>query len=195
MNGGTEQPHPEKTMPRPASILVLHVLLMAAAPALAQDATSSASVIVVNQLERDFLVWINGEPRGLVEGGARRAFDGVEPGPLSLLASGVGTEGIVASEKRGLAAGQAFEWTLYPDVRLGEEKGTATLVLRNALDREVAIELGGNPAGTLAPGGSRTVMGLVAGDVTTVVSDLEGRELQRFPLSIIAGEIMSWTIR
>lgn len=181
---------------RHAGWLAAGIFPLLAAPVHAQQPdTTPAQVTVVNQLDRPFLIWVNGEPRGLVEAGGQVDFADVEPGPLSLLASGVGTEGIVASEKRALAAGQTFQWTLYPRIELGEEKGTATLVLRNALDQEVDVELGGNPVGRLAPGGSRTVMRVVAGDVTTVVSDVQGAVLQRFALTIIPDEIMVWTIR
>lgn len=164
-----------------------------AAPARGQ-ADSLGAVVVVNQLDREFLIWINGEPRGLVPAEGRATFDHVDPGTLSLLASGVGSEGIVAGEKRALAPGQSFEWTLYPQIRLGEEKGTAMLVLTNGLDQEVDVSLGGNEAGRLGPGARRTYPAIVAGDVTAKVMDLEGRVLKRFALTIMPGETMRWTI-
>lgn len=183
---------------RPTSriIRLLWVALLFAAPAFGQagPAVSPGRVVVKNLLDRDLLIWINGEPRGLAGANGEAEFDGVPSGTLSLLASAPGAEGIVASEKRDFAPGRTFVWTIYPIFVEGEEKGTTHLVVRNRLDRTIEIELAGNVAGQIEPGATRTFPGIASGDVTARVRDLEGRLLREFALALLADETMVWEI-
>jgi hypothetical protein len=167
-------------------------MFLLAIPARAQEEVGR--VVVKNLLDRDLLVWINGEPRGIAQAGGETEFDDVQPGTLSLLASAPAAEGIVASEKRDFAPGRTFVWTIYPIVIPGEEKGTTVLVVRNRLDREIDLELAGNAAGRLGPGAARTYPRIASGDVTARVRDAEGRVLYEFSLSLLEGETMVWNV-
>jgi hypothetical protein len=174
------------------AFVVVAVVLHPAAPTLAQEI--DGSVIVKNLLDRDLLVWVNGEPQGLAPAGGEAEFESVPSGRLSLLASAPGAEGIVASETRDFAPGGTFVWTIYPIEIPGEEKGTTILVVRNRLDRAIDLELGGNAAGRLEPGSARTYPRIASGDVTARVRDTEGRVLYEFSLSLLEGETMVWNV-
>ena len=125
--------------------IVLGLALQAAAMALASGGLrgQTATVEVENELDRDLLIWIDGEPRGVVPANDRVAFDGLPDGPVTLLASGLRREGIEASERRVLAPGESFTWVLYPIPVLGEEQGTGILVVTNELDVPAEITAGG----------------------------------------------------
>ena len=174
------------------ALAALAALIVAAGPLEAQEPVGR--VVVRNLLDQDLLIWINGEPRGLAEARGEAVFDGIPPGSLSLLASGSGAQGIVASEKRGFAPGATFRWTLYPIPVYGEEKGSTVLVVRNQLDAAIELELAGNPAGQIEPGGARTYARIAAGDVTARVRYAAGRVLYDFPLTLIPDETMVWEI-
>ena len=173
-------------------LAALAALLIAAGSLEAQEPTGR--IIVRNLLDQDLLIWINGEPRGLARARDEAAFEGVPSGSLSLLASGPGAQGIVASEKRDFAPGATFRWTLYPIAVYGEEKGSTVLVVRNRLDTAIELELAGNPAGPIEPGVTRTYPRVTAGDVTARVRDSAGRVLYDFPLTLIPDETMVWEI-
>lgn len=80
-------------------IMMLIVPLQIAALALTADEMMGqlATVEVENQLDREMLVWINGEPRVVAPANGRVSLEGVPEGPVTLLASGLHAEGIEAS--------------------------------------------------------------------------------------------------
>ena len=99
----------------------------------------------------------------------------------------------MASEQRQLDAGETFTWTLYPVPVAGEEKGTGTIVLQNALEREVEVYLGETTVGSLAPGATRAMARIVAGEVTAVAR--EGEEvLAERRLAVEPGQVTRWEI-
>jgi len=153
-----------------------------------------ATVEVVNDVERDMLIWVNGDPRIVVGGFERATIPDIPPGPVSLLASGQGIEGVVASERRVLASGETFTWMLYPVVVFGEEKGTGIVVITNDLDETVDVVLGGNVIARLAPGASRTTRRVVAGETMLAARNLEGDRLLEREVVVIPGEIVRWSL-
>ncbi|MFN2432546.1 MAG: hypothetical protein ABR599_06980 [Gemmatimonadota bacterium] len=176
------------------------LLLLAAAPAAAQEGKGGnagdgpGAVVVVNRLERDVSVWINGERKGSVEPGDEVQFDGVPAGRVDVQAGVMGSGGPVASEERALAPGETFTWTLYPLLSFDEEKGTGTVVVKNGLEQPVDVFLGENPAGTLAPGASRAYARVVAGEVRAVARNPEGEMLGERKLEIAPGGLARWEI-
>jgi hypothetical protein len=178
-------------MKRALVVLLAAWLLPAAVQA--QDPDSGV-VVVRNELDRDLLVWINGEPRGLAESESEARFEGVPAGILSLLVSAPGAEGIVASERRTMTPGRTFLWTIYPIPVEGEEKGSTVLVVHNDLDRSVRVELAGNVAGWIEAGAVRTFPRVASGDVTARVEDEMGSVIHAFALTLIPRETMVWRI-
>ena len=154
----------------------------------------AATVEVENQLDREMMVWVNGEPRGVAPANGSVVFDDVPEGPVTLLASGVDRTGVEASERRVLASGETFTWTLYPIPVLGEEKGTGMLVVINELDKPVQIVVGGAMLGWVSPAGSRSFPRLVAGDVPVEALDAEQDLVEKADLTIEDGEIERWVI-
>ena len=141
----------------------LIVLLALALPVSAR--AQSATIEVENHLDRDLLVWINGEPRGVAPANERVDFQPVPEGPVTLMASGVDGTGIEASERRVLAGGESFTWILSPIPVLGEEKGTGMLVVTNLRDEAVQVMAGGGILGWISASGTRSFPRLVAGTV------------------------------
>lgn len=184
------------------SLQVTVLLLMAlAGPAAAQTAKGSgaharvpATVVVVNQLQRGVTVWINGEMKGRVQSAGRAEFHRIPAGQISLQAGAAGSAGPVASEERAIASGETFTWTLFPVLAWEEEKGTGTLVLTNALERDVDISLNGDPAGRLGPGATRAYPRVVVGDVLVSARGADGSVLEERQLSVVMGGIARWEI-
>jgi hypothetical protein len=183
-------------------VKTLFVLLAAlAGPAAAQtgkgsgaDARFPATVVVLNQLEGPVTIWINGEMKGRVEPAGRMEFHRIPAGQISLQAGAAGSAGPVASEERAIASGETFTWTLFPVLSWGEEKGTGTLVLTNALERDVDVALNGNPAGRLGPGATRAYPRVVAGEVVVSARGADGDVLEEHRLSVTMGGIARWKI-
>jgi hypothetical protein len=181
--------------------IALCLTALTAAPLLSQDAARGSeggegpgSVVVVNTLERVVSVWINGDLEGHVEPGDEVRFPNVPSGRLRLQAGGVGSGGPVAMEQRTLAPGETFTWTLYPVVAMGEEKGAGTVVLLNALAEVVDVQLGGRPAGSLAPGARRAYPRVVVGEVKCEARSVAGETLAEHTLEVRSGRIARWTI-
>lgn len=149
---------------------------------------------VVNQLDRDVLVWVNGDPRVYVGPNATGSTGDLPEGPVTLLATCPATGELLATERTALAEGETFSWTLYPVSVAGEEQGTGIVVLMNGLDRTIHVDLGGNHVATLAPGASRVLPRVVTGTVTATARDLPGTELARTTLTIPDGEITRWVV-
>jgi hypothetical protein len=192
----------------PGKRAVLHAgrrLLVGAALALvpcvaadAQDGKGGApraagQVVVQNRLEREVSLWVNGRTEGRCAAGEVCRLPGVPAGALRLKAA-TDAQGPVASESLVLDAGETFTWTLYPLLEWGEEKGTGTVVLVNRLRDPVTVLIGGNPAGTLRPEGTRAYPRVVAGEVEIRVQDPEGREVAARTVELRAGTLERWEI-
>lgn len=154
----------------------------------------TATVEVDNQLDRELLVWINGEPRGIAPANGQVSFEGLPDGPVILLASGLDRDGIEASERRILASGETFTWTLYPIPVLGEERGTGILVVTNELEVPVQIMAGGGILGWVSPSGTRSFPNLVAGTAPVEARDAEQDLLEKTDVRIEDGGIARWVI-
>ncbi|MBA2565241.1 MAG: hypothetical protein H0V09_07430 [Gemmatimonadetes bacterium] len=151
-------------------------------------------VVVVNGLERGVTVWINGELKGHLGPGAEARFDRIPAGPVRLQAGGVGAGGPVASEERTLAPSETFTWRLYPVLAWEEEKGTGTLVVRNASADEVSVYFGDHEAGQLAPGASRAYPRLVVGEVDVSARNARGEIVDEREIAVGRGSVARWEI-
>lgn len=151
-------------------------------------------VQVVNQLDRDVLVWVNGDPRVFVGPNATGSTTDVPEGPVLLQATCPKTGELLATERTSMAPGETFTWTLYPVGVVGEEQGTGVVVVENGLDRSVEVRLGGNLYGWIAPGAVRVEPRIVAGTVTATATDDAGTVLAERTLTVAPGEIVRWRI-
>lgn len=154
----------------------------------------AATVEVENRLDRDMLVWIDGDPRGVAPANGRVTFDGLRDGSVTLLATGLPDRGVEASERRVLAAGETFSWILYPIPVLGEEKGTGILVVTNELETPAQVMVGGAVLGWVSPSGTRSFPNLVAGSIPVEARDAEQRLLEKADVRLADGEVERWVI-
>lgn len=177
-----------------ALLVILQVTASAQIAKGGEGGEGPASVVVVNQLDRGVTVWINGELKGEVEPFGEERFVNIPSGNVSLEAGAMGSAGPVAAEERSLSPGQTFTWTLYPLLSWEEERGVGTMVVSNALDREIELSIGGREAGSLAPGASRAFPRIVAGEVEVSARQSDGRVLEARSLIVTPGKIARWEV-
>jgi len=177
---------------RSGAALLLAALVVL--PASTRGQPEPATAVIVNDLDRDVLIWIEGEPRMWATAFDRVVIDSVPPGSITLLASGQGLEGVVASEQRVVAPGERFRWALHPVAAFDESRGTSLLVIRNGLDETVDVILEGKVFGRLAPGSSRTIRRVGSGEATLAARDIEGHRVYEREIVLVPDEITRWTI-
>lgn len=170
---------------------VLSLLLVVASTLYGQR---PESVVVVNETDREALVWVDGVPRDVVPPDAHAPLAGVPEGAITLMATDAVTGRVLATESTVLSTGEEFTWTLYPIRVIGEEKGTGTVVLENALGVTVEVTLGGNEVAVLLPGATRVLPRVVAGDVVARAVEPGGSVVAEKTLTIAAGTVSRWTI-
>jgi hypothetical protein len=175
----------------PATLFVVAALLWSAPAAWSQR---PERIEVVNELDRDVLVWVNGDPRVYVTAGSTGSTADLPEGPVTLLATCPLTDELLATQRTALADGELFTWTLYPVPVAGEEQGTGIVVLLNGLDTVVEVDLGGALVATLAPGASRVLPRVVAGSANATARDPAGAVVAETTITIPDGDITRWVI-
>lgn len=160
----------------------------------AQAQAEPATLEVVNDQERPMLIWIEGEPREVVDAYDRIVIGGVPPGTVSLLASEEGIRDVVASERRHVEPGERFTWTIHPAAVFDETRGAGMLVITNELDQTVDVILAGDVLARLAPESRRTLQRVPAGDATLIARDRRGNRVYEREIVVVPGEITRWAI-
>ena len=174
-------------------LLAIVVIAAAILPAPAR-AQRPERIEIVNELDRPVLVWIDGDPRLVVDANSTSSTTDVPEGIVLLQATTTTSGTLLATERTSISPGETFTWTLYPVAIVGEERGTGVVVIENDLDHVVEVRLGDNLFGFLAPGAVRVEPRIVAGNVIAVASsDTRGVVAER-TLTIEPGEIVRWRI-
>ena len=152
------------------------------------------TIVVNNALDRPVLVWVDGVPAEVVPPAAEKAIGDAPEGAVTLMATDVSSGTILATEHTALSEGETFRWTLYLVPIPGEEMGSGTVVLTNALDRLVEVSLGGQTSAVLAPMATRVLPRVVAGTIQAVAAAPDGTVLATETLTIVDGEVTLWRV-